>query len=444
MLFILVGFGTAFLSDKLIHKELDKSAMKKRRARRLRLMLIQLGETFVKLGQFLSARKDLLPVEITDELSLLQDQVPPFSFERVRKTIALDLGREIEEMFIDFEETPFAAASIGQVHLAKLSEDHTTVVVKVQRTNLSERFYQDLGCMRLFAHIGKFFRPESAWDDWLELSDEFGETLFQEINYIQEGKNADRLRRALRDSPEIRIPRVFWKYTGRRVLTLEFIPGTKIDDVQELNRENINLARLGNQLISCYMEQVLIHGFFHADPHAGNLSVDEMGNILIYDFGMTAEITKPQSQAIIGCITAIVNNDVDNLVKHLEILGCIKKDAKIEPITKALEPFIDYYHGKPAKDLDFTQLEHELDQIVLERSLILPANLAYLLKALSSIEGIARTLKPNFSFVEAAKPALRRWLLLSPAGPSILVKLLFNNESSGKSKLQEPPMCQNI
>lgn len=427
MLKTMLSFTYASVSDKMHPPKTpeESESRQKLRAVRLKETCISLGETYIKLGQFLSVRRDALPVEIADELSLLQDQVPPFDFETVKATIKRDLGASPDELFAHFEETPIASASVGQVHIARL-KDGTEVAVKVQRPQLRQRFYQDLGYMRFLIRLGSgLFKKYADWDGWYELSDEFGRNLFAEVNYIQEGRNADRLRRVLRDYSDIRVPRVFWKYTGRRVLTLEFLPGTKIDRVKELLARNVNLPRLGKLLVTCYLEQVLMHGFFHADPHAGNLAVDEDGRLVIYDFGMVGEISDEQRQAITGCISAVIQKNTEDLIANLRKLGILKEGANSLPIERAVKPFIDYYAGREVKDLDFTDLENDIDQIALDRSLCLPPSLAYLLRAGSTIEGIARTLQPNFSFVEAAKPALKKWIMNRPQQAVPLLRLFY-------------------
>jgi len=422
----LMRFSLECCADKMrTPKGETEVETRKRSAARLRQALVDLGPTFIKLGQFLSVRRDCLSAEMADELALLQDKVPPFPFDLVRKTIVSELGAAPEKIFQSFDEKPIASASIGQVHRAVLP-DGRPVVVKVQRPDLARRFYQDLGCMRLLAKWGLLIKPEGQWQSWIELYDEFGRNLFQEINYLQEGRNADRVRIMLKDQPEMQIPRVYWKYTGRRVLTLEYLPGIKIDNVKELLAQGYDPGKIGNQLVASYLEMVLMHGFFHADPHAGNLCIGPDGRIIIYDFGMTGEITDAQREDITGCIAAVITRDTEDLVNHLVNLGIVKSDAQLAPIVRTVQPFIDYYAGKQVKDLDFTDLEHDIDQIAFDRALLLPPTLAYLLRAGTSLEGIARTLKPNFSFVEAAKPALKRWMLSRPQQASSLVKVFIN------------------
>ncbi|MBZ0185276.1 MAG: AarF/ABC1/UbiB kinase family protein, partial [Candidatus Obscuribacterales bacterium] len=409
---------------------------RQRKAGRIRETLIDLGPTFVKLGQFLSVRRDILPPEMADELAKLQDKVPPFDIATVKATIERDLGRMPDKIFARFEEEPVASASIGQVHRAWL-KDGTQVVVKVQRPKLASRFYQDLGYMRLVTRLGSVLRPSGEWENWQKLSDEFGKTIFSEINYLQEGKNADRLRHLLKDHEDVRIPRVFWKYTGRRVLTLEYIPGIKVDKVDELRESGLDLVAIGNRLVSCYLDQVLLHGFFHADPHAGNLAIDHHGNIVIYDFGMIGRISETQRNAITGCIASVIKTDLDELIEHLTALEIVKKDASAEPLKRALKPFIAYYAGKGIRDLDFGNVEGDIDEIANERAIRMPPTLAYLLRTGSSLEGIARTLHPNFSFVEAAKPSLKKWILNRPDQAAQVLKLMASgNQLSIKAVWQ--------
>jgi predicted unusual protein kinase regulating ubiquinone biosynthesis (AarF/ABC1/UbiB family) len=400
--------------DRLIkNKKRTKAEQAKERAKRIKEAFLDLGATFIKLGQFLSVRKDIISEELAEELASLQDQVPPFDVETLKAIITRELSGAPESLYLEFEEKPIASASIGQVHLAKL-KDGRKVVVKVQRPELSETFYQDLGYMRFIARIGPLIRPSADWTSWLALSDEFGRTLFEEIDYIKEGRNADRIRLILKEHNALRIPRVYWKLTGRRVLTLEYLPGVKIDRHKELASLGIDPVAIGNNLVGAYMEQVLTHGFFHADPHAGNLAVGPDGKIVIYDFGMVSEISQLQREAILGCIASVINCNPQELVKNLVNLGIVKGGAHQASLERAVNPFIEYYKGKQIRELDFSHLEHDIDQIASDRALKLPPSLAYLLRTASSLEGIARSLHPNFSFVQAAKPTVKKWALANP------------------------------
>lgn len=438
--FLIVSFFFSTLFSALFpRKEMTSTERQREKARVVKELLFELGPTFIKLGQFLSVRRDILPEDFAEELTALQDRVPPFALGQVRETIKADLGGQPEELFVVFDEKPIASASIGQVHRVRLKEGGWAVI-KVQRPHLAEQFYRDLGLMRLTARwwttasvllhklgieppappktknataekSGASRHAPLDIKTWLELSDEFGHTLFSEIDYLKEGRNADRLRRALRSRPEIRIPRVYWRYTGRHVLALEYIPGTKISQVEELKQKGFDLRMVGNMLINCYLEQFVLTGFFHADPHAGNLAIDEYGRLIIYDFGMMGEVSENDRRALLQCVMAVVRRDVDMITKSLTELGIVSPSASIESVNKAITPFIDYYAGRDIMQLDFEELEQEVDTIIAERSFRLPPNLAYLLRAGSSLEGIARTLQPDFSFVNAVRPVMTKWAL---------------------------------
>jgi predicted unusual protein kinase regulating ubiquinone biosynthesis (AarF/ABC1/UbiB family) len=419
--------------DSLVRNRTSSlSEQRRRSAKRVKLALIELGAAFIKLGQFLSVRRDIISPELAHELLELQDRVPPFDYELLKSTIERELGGPPEVIFKDFELTPIASASIGQVHRAKL-QDGRPVVVKVQRPDLAEIFYQDLGYMRFIARIGPIIKPNADWVSWLALSDEFGRTVFEEIDYLKEGRNADRVRQMLKGHKAVRIPRVFWKLTGRHVLTMEYLPGTKISDVDEIVKMGFDPVRLGNDLVAAYMEMVLSHGFFQADPHAGNLAVGADGRIVIYDFGMMGEISAVQRESILGCIASVINYNGMELVKNLTALGVVKEQTQAtEALIRAVGPFIEYYKGKQVKELDFSDLEQDIDNIAMDRALQLPPSLAYLLRTGSSLEGIARTLHPNFSFVEAAKPVVKRWALANPAQAYLALGYLTQGKIFGQ------------
>ncbi|MBY0359323.1 MAG: hypothetical protein K2W82_15080 [Candidatus Obscuribacterales bacterium] len=411
---------SSFWSEKFSTK-MTKQEKERQQAVAFKRLLIDLGPTYIKLGQFLSVRRDILPVVFADELGSLQDKVPPFDSNSVRRLVVQELGSLPEELFASFDPQPLASASIGQVHRIQL-KDGRQAVLKVQRPNLIRGFYRDLGLIRLAAKAGlawnRLRKKALGFDfqNWLEMSDEFGRSLFSEVDYLLEGRNADRLRRLLRDRPEIRIPRVIWKYSARKVLVLEYLEGIKIDQVSQLEALGIDLEQVGNRLIACYLEQIIIKGFFHADPHAGNLACDQNGNLIIYDFGMAGEISETQRRQLLVCVLAVIKRDTETLVNGLVDLGVVRAGSNLQAVNRALSPFMDYYAGRSIFDLDFRQLERDIDTVVNERSFRLPANLAYILRAGSSLEGIARTLKPEFSFIQAVKPVIKKLVALEGLG----------------------------
>src|SRR4030095_2945802 len=253
--------------------------------------------------------------------------------------------------------------------------------------------------MRMIARIGRVTGAAGRVQAWMDLVDEFGRVLFSEIDYIQEGRNADLLRQILRHRPRIKIPRVIWQYTGRKVLTLEYLPATKIDNLDELKQRRVDLRDLGNLLVECYLEQVLLSGFFHADPHAGNLAVDDQGRLVIYDFGVMGEISSRDQSAFAGCVQALVASDASKAAVHLEELGIVRQAAGNQPLVRTLSDLLACYRGKEILELDFARLEQDVDSLIADRALQLPPALACVVRAGSSIDGLARTLRPGFNYV---------------------------------------------
>lgn len=420
-------------------KSASSAVRRKQFAVRLRNLFLQLGPTYIKFGQFLSVRRDCLPVEIADELALLQDQVPAFSFADVRNIFLNDFGKTPDQIFAEFEKEPIAAASIAQVHRAKLA-DGSAVVVKVQRANLAHIFYQDIGCLRKLIRIAcrfnqlvSFVLPfspplssshpswqqgfnnqtkfdRSNFDRWLGLSNEFGKTLFCELDFLKEGRNALRVRQNLKELENVKIPRIIWKHTSRRVLTMEYLPGIKIDNVRLLIEKDFNPRKISKMLFNCYLEQMLTHGFFQADPHAGNLSIDHQGKIIIYDFGVIGQITDRQRFAISHLIAGILAKNIEEIVKHLAQLGILSEGYDKVSILATLKSCMDYFGGQSATDADLAHLERDIDRIILNGSWQLPADFSYLLRTGNALTGVAQALDPQFNFSEAMRSFIKKWL----------------------------------
>lgn len=252
----------------------------------MRESILELGPTFIKLGQLSSTRSDLFPKEFTEELSKLQDRVPAFSLEKTINIIERELGKPLGAMFSDFETRPIAAASLGQVHRARLRTGEE-VVVKVQRPGLKKLFDIDLDNMRI---LSEQLDKQDENNDFTGIYKECAEILYQEIDYIREGRSADRFRRNFKEYPWVRAPKIYWKYTTPRVIVQEYLPGVKISDKEKLSRMGLDVNSIALRATESYLIQILKHGFFHADPHPGNVSVDVDGRLVYYDFGMMGEI----------------------------------------------------------------------------------------------------------------------------------------------------------
>lgn len=396
----------------------DKAAAKdeKLRAGRVRQLLVELGPSFVKLGQFISCRKDILPSSLGEELALLEDSLAAMPYEDVRAVIESELGALPETLFGSFERQPVAAASIGQVHRAHLL-DGTPVAVKIQRPNLQFLFYRDLGYMRLIANLFAAMGKQDRYNFWNNLSEEFGRHVFAEMNYLEEGRNADRLRKDFRLETEIVIPRIHWKYTSKRVITQEYCPGIKISAIEALSTCGIDTNKLANLLVKFYAGQILKTGFFHADPHAGNLAAGSSGELIVYDFGMMSEIRKSDKEALQMCLNALARKDSNTLYQGLHQLGIARRQHLDYDLKVILDSLLAYFSGGELTDIDWQAIERQIDNLVAGQSFYMPPNLAYLIKTISSLEGIIRNLRPNFNFRRALQPSLQSWLidLLNPA-----------------------------
>lgn len=372
---------------------------------------IDLGSTFIKVGQFLSTRSDILPREYIEALSGLQDSLPPMSYIEVKSIVERELRKPIECIFKSFNEEPIASASIGQVHKALLISG-LDVVVKVQRPDLSELFYEDLAILRCIVTFFERYTRIGKEREWVQIVDEIGKTLFEEIDFIQEGRNADHLRRNLHYEERISIPKIFWQYTTRKLITIEFVPGIKITDIESLKENNIDTKDLALVLTHAYFKQVFEDGFFHADPHPGNIVVKKDGTIVFYDFGMVGRINENIRAELANVLLSIVGNDTSTLLNTLKKLELLKQNVDVEPIKRVFENVLyKYYDGSKLEDLDFDGLEDDLKILFKDKPMKLPSKFTYTLRATGALEGVCRTLDPDFSLVKAATPYFQNWLI---------------------------------
>jgi predicted unusual protein kinase regulating ubiquinone biosynthesis (AarF/ABC1/UbiB family) len=383
---------------------------KRRRARAIwiRETLLHLGPTFIKVGQFFSTRADLFPSEYVEELSKLQDQVPAFGYEQVAAIVQQELGKPIEQIYSYFDPTPLAAASLGQVHRAKLKSGEE-VVVKVQRPGLVRLFTIDLEIGR---GIAEFFQHHTPWGgagrDWIGIYEECRRTLWEEVDYLNEGRNADTFRRNFRDMPQIAVPKVYWRYTSPRLLTLEYLPGIKISDYEALSAAGLDrraLARLGAE---AYLRQLLKDGFFHADPHPGNIAVKPDGTLIFYDFGMMGRLRPGIKEKLAGMLAAVVAKDAEQVVALLVELGVLVPTADLAPVRRSVQYLLDHFLDKPFSskldEISVAAISEDLYELAYEQPFRFPATFTFVLRALTTLEGLGKGLDPEFNFIEVAKP----------------------------------------
>ncbi len=370
-------------------------------AERLRLALEQLGTTFIKFGQILSTRRDLIPEEYVRELEKLQDRVPPFDYSDVKKRIEKELGRNIEEIFLYLDPVPIAAASIGQVHRAKLY-DGDEVVVKVMRPGIEDIIEIDLFILMSLARFAEKHIKESKFFNPVGLIEEFSRILRQELDYTHEAKNADRFYLNFTGSKTVRIPKVYWKYTTKRVLTMEFLEGTKISDIEQLESLGHDKKKITIDLANAYLKMVFEDGIYHADPHPGNILISPEGVIIFLDFGMAGYVDPVLRENLANLIIAIQRNDMDFLIEALTEMGLVSDDG---PILRVLLPeLINKYYTLSRKLIDPTTFLREMIDVLVKSGGKIPANIMLFSKTLSMRDEISRRLDPDHNFAELVGP----------------------------------------
>ncbi len=387
------------------YTEAKQAARRRRQAIWIRDTFLELGPTFIKLGQLFSTRADLFPVEYVEELSKLQDRVPAFGYDRVAEIIERDLGKSIPELFASFEPIPLAAASLGQVHLATLFTGEE-VVVKVQRPGLHKLFTIDLDILR---GIARYFQNHPKWGqngrDWLGIYDECCKILWEETDYISEGQNADTFRRNFRSQDWVMVPRVYWRYSSTRTLTLEYLPGIKISSYEGIEAAGLDRQTIARQSATAYLQQLLTDGFFHADPHPGNVAIHPAtGALIFYDFGMMGRIAPGTKEKLMDTLLAIAGRNADRVVQGLVGLGAIAAEADTDPIRRSVQYLLDNFLDKPIEAQSIAQITDDLYDIAYGQPFRFPATFTFVMRAFSTIEGVGKGLDPNFNFMEAAQP----------------------------------------
>jgi predicted unusual protein kinase regulating ubiquinone biosynthesis (AarF/ABC1/UbiB family) len=422
----------------LIGKENDRNAAQERQAIWLREKLLKLGPTFIKIGQALGTRADLLPLPFIKVLGELQDKVPPFSNEIAFARIERELGRKIDEVFSEFSAEPIAAASLGQVYKARLKTCEL-VAVKVQRPNLVGIIKGDIEILRKIAKFSERFPSLSENADWSGMLQEFEQTIMEEMDYISEAKNAERFRENFKDWTNIHVPRIYWHATTKRVLTMEFIEGTKVTDLDELRSKGIAPEKVNRLLIRTYLKQLLEDGFFHADPHPGNLLVMSDGRLAFFDFGMVGRITPKLQAKMIDAFFHVVGKDPAGIAQDLIDLNFLKPGADPEIVRPVVEKMFKYHLNLKLKDVKFKELTYELADVMYDYPFRLPSNFTYIMRALMTLEGIGIITDPEFNFFETAKPYAKEFMLRREGRDlrkNLVDKLLGRDQNDGKIDLE--------
>ncbi|MBW4674365.1 MAG: AarF/ABC1/UbiB kinase family protein [Desmonostoc geniculatum HA4340-LM1] len=383
--------------------EAKQTARRKIQALWIRNTLLDLGPTFIKVGQLFSTRADIFPLEYVEELAKLQDKVPAFSYEQVEAIIEQELGKKIPELFHNFEPIPLAAASLGQVHKAVLHSGEA-VVVKVQRPGLKKLFEIDL---QILKGITRYFQNHPKWGkgrDWLGIYEECCRILWEEIDYLNEGRNADTFRRNFRGYDWVKVPKVYWRYTTSRVLTLEYVPGIKISQYEALEAAGLDRKIIARQGAQAYLLQLLNSGFFHADPHPGNIAISPDGALIFYDFGMMGQIKSNIREGLMETLFGIAQKDGDRVVQSLIDLGAIAPVDDMGPVRRSVQYMLDNFMDKPFENQSVAAISDDLYEIAYNQPFRFPATFTFVMRAFSTLEGVGKGLDPEFNFMEVAKP----------------------------------------
>ena len=419
------GFVLGMIWDSWQH---EIAAHQPERASHLRQILTRLGPTFIKVGQALSTRPDLIRKDFLEELIKLQDQLPPFDSAIAFSIIKTELKREIDSIYSQISPEPVAAASLGQVYRARLISGEE-VAVKVQRPNLQPVIALDLYLMRWAAGWLAPWLPLNLGHDLTLIVDEFGIKLFEEIDYLNEGRNAEKFAANFADDPTVKVPSIYWRYTSNSVLTLEWIEGIKLTDTQRIQAAGLDTNSLIEIGVRSGLRQLLEHGFFHADPHPGNLFALADGRMAYIDFGMMDQLEEPTKETLVDSVVHLINKDYLHLASDFVKLGFLTPDTDIHPIIPAMEAVLGDIIGESVGNFNFKTITDSFSELMYDYPFRVPAKFALIIRSLVTEEGLALTLNPNFKIVEVAYPYVARRLLNgeSPALRRRLIEVLFKD-----------------
>ena len=395
------------LPQRLFFEKKEKAS--KSVGERIRIVLEELGPTFVKLGQIASTRRDLIPEEIIRELEKLQDHVPPFSFQEVREIVQNELGEEIENIFLHFEDVPLAAASIGQVHRATLRNGEQ-VAVKIQRPNITTVIETDLEILQDLATLAEQRSELAAKYQIRDMIDEFSKSLREELDYTNEARNAEKIANQFKDDSTIYVPKVFWEYTTKKVLTMEYVEGVKFNEIDQLKKNGYNLKNLAERLVKGIFQQVFIGGFFHGDPHPGNVLVLPGEIIAFLDFGMVGRLTPDMRYHFSSLIISLMRQSTDGVIHSISAMGLIPDDVNMKQLRADVERMREKYYDVPLSQIRLGEAVNDLFRLAFQHSIRIPADLSLLGKTLLTVEGVVENLDPEFSILDIAEPFGRRLL----------------------------------
>tara|TARA_B100000963_G_scaffold119295_1_gene103913 strand:+ start:2953 stop:4620 length:1668 start_codon:yes stop_codon:yes gene_type:complete len=420
LFFLLINlwFDT-FILKFFVKSEVKQTNIQRKRAKWFTRELIKLGSAFIKIGQLLSARPDLIPKTWIRELTTLQDAVPQFSFEIVKSILKEELSNQFDE--IDkIDSIPIGSASLAQVHKAIL-KNGKEVVFKVQRPNLKTLFKIDLDIMQQIAYILQKNKNWSRGKNWVEIAKECRKVLMKELDFNCEAEYAARFRQQFLIDENIEIPEVIWELSTEKVLCLSYLKGIKISNIKELNSKKYDLPKIAEIGAISYLKQLINYGFFHADPHPGNLAVSNSGKLIFYDFGMMGNISNNLQKRIGSMVQSAALRDASSLVSQLQEAGLISEDIDVGPVRRLVRLMLKEALTPPFSPNIIDKLSGDLYELVYETPFQLPVDLIFVMRALSTYEGVGRMLDPSFNLVSITKPYLISIMSSNNQSPNDLI-----------------------
>jgi ubiquinone biosynthesis protein len=395
------------VGKRLVTRRAEQDLQRLSPQQRLRMAMEELGPTFIKLGQLLSTRPDVLPRPYIDEFSKLQDEVPALPVDEIKRQILRQLGCPVEEVCLEFTAQPIAAASIAQVHRGRL-QGGEEVVFKVRRPGITRMVETDIDIMMGLAHLVEQHVPAVAIYDPVGLVKEFRRTIRREMDFNREGHTIERFAANFTGDPTVYVPKVYWEHSGETVLTLEYVPGIKITEFQELRSRGFDLKELARRGAKAFLKQVLDHGVFHGDPHPGNIFVLPDHVICMLDYGMVGRLSPELKQQLIDLLEALLHRDVERIIAQLLYSGELTDEADLKNLRRDLHEFIEDYYDILLQDLRVGRLLTDFIEILTQHRIRFPADFMLLAKALIAMEGLGRQLDPEFNMIDYMRPYIEQ------------------------------------
>lgn len=423
------------LPKRILLRQQNDEYLEKTYAERIRIFIEEMGTTFIKLGQIASTRADLLPPDLINELEKLQSHVSPFPASDARALIEESLESDIDDIFMIFDDVPVGSASIGQVHRAML---HTgeDVAVKVQRPNIEKTVRTDLEILR---HLALLAEANLEWArnyQVTDMIDEFSDALINELDYTIEARNVERIGKTHRNDKKVKIPEIYWDYSSKNVMVMDFIKGTPVNQLKKLDELGINRSMVADTLARSIFKQIFEEGYFHGDPHPGNVNVLDDGTVVFLDFGMVGRLTSDLKNNFGSLLISLMKHDSDGVVKSIVKMGVVPADVSIRDLNREAEIMRDKYYDVPLAKLNFSDAVNDLFSISNKYKIKLPQDFTILAKTLLTLESVVSQLDPDFSIMDVAEP-FGKALLLERYNPKNLLNFQIDEVQQLGSELRE-------